>query len=135
MQRRPVADDLSDVRGATAWVSREVAQAGLAEDVLFNIEVCVEEALANLIEHGRTIHGDKDIAICFDSDPQGATILVTDRCIPFDAAEAPSPRPPSAQDMHAGGQGLRLMRAFASELTYRTTEGRNELTMRFRSRA
>jgi serine/threonine-protein kinase RsbW len=135
VQRRPVADDLSDVRGATAWVSRQVAQADLAEDVRFNIEVCIEEALANLIEHGRPVHDDKDIAISVDADPQGATILVTDRCIPFDAAEAPSPRPPSAQDMHAGGQGLRLMRAFASELTYRTTKDRNELTMRFRSAA
>jgi serine/threonine-protein kinase RsbW len=133
MHRRPVADDLSDVAGATAWVGRQVAQADLAEDVRFNIEVCVEEALANLIEHGRTAQDDKDIAIAVAVDPDGATILVTDRCVPFDAAEAPSPAPPSAGDMHAGGQGLRLMRAFASELTYRTSAGRNELTMRFRS--
>jgi len=135
MHRRPVADDLNDVRGATAWVGRQVAQADLAEEVRFNIEVCVEEALANLIEHGRPAHDDKDIAIAVAADPAGATILVTDRCIPFDAAEAPSPEPPSAGDMLTGGQGLRLMRAFASELTYRTTDGLNQLTMRFRSPA
>jgi serine/threonine-protein kinase RsbW len=133
MHRRPVADDLSDVGEATAWVGRQMAEADVAEDLRFNIEVCVEEALANLIEHGRPAQGDKDIAIAVAADPQGATILVTDRCIPFDAVEAPSPEPPSAGDMHAGGQGLRLMRAFANELTYRTSAGRNELTMRFRS--
>jgi len=132
MHRRPVADDASDVRGATAWVGEFVAQAGIAEDIRFNIEVCVEEALANLIQHGRPVQGVKDIAISVFVDGEGATIQVTDRCVPFDAAEAPSPERPSLDDMRAGGQGLRLMRAFASELTYRTTEGGNELTMRFR---
>jgi anti-sigma regulatory factor (Ser/Thr protein kinase) len=60
---------------------------------------------------------------------------VTDRCIPFDPAVAPSPETPGAGRIHAGGRGLRLMRAFASELTYRTSAGHNELTMRFRSPA
>lgn len=135
MCRRPVADDLSDVRGATAWVGEQVAQADVADDVRFNIEVCVEEALANLIEHGRPVDEAKDIAIAVRADREGATILVTDRCVPFDAAAAPPPERPSPGDMRAGGQGLRLMRAFASELTYRTAAGRNELTMRFRSPA
>jgi serine/threonine-protein kinase RsbW len=131
MPRRPVADDLGDVRGATAWVGQQVAGAEIAEEIRFNIEVCVEEALANLIEHGRPAQDAKDIAIAVAADPEGATILVTDRCVPFDTAEAPSPEPPTLADMHPGGQGLRLIRAFASELTYRTAEGRNELTMRF----
>jgi anti-sigma regulatory factor (Ser/Thr protein kinase) len=135
MRRRPVADDLGDVPSATAWVGQQVAEAEIAEDVRFNIEVCVEEALANLIEHGRPARDAKDIAIAVATDAQGATILVTDRCVPFDAAEAPSPERPRPDDMRAGGQGLRLMRAFASELTYRATGGHNELTMRFRSPA
>jgi anti-sigma regulatory factor (Ser/Thr protein kinase) len=133
MRCRPVADDLSDVRGATAWVGQQVVEAEVAEEVRFNIEVCVEEALANLIEHGRPARDAKDISIAVAADPEGATILVTDRCVPFDAAEAPAPERPSLDDMHSGGQGLRLIRAFASELTYRTAEGGNELTMRFRS--
>lgn len=133
MRRRPVADDLSDVRDATAWVGQLAAEAQIAEDVRFNIEVCVEEALANLIEHGRLVEGAKDIAIAIDANRDGAIIRVTDRCVPFDAAAAPSPERPLPGDMRAGGQGLRLMRAFASEITYRTTAGRNELSMRFRS--
>lgn len=135
MRRRSVADDLSDVRGATAWVGQLVAEAELAEEVRFDIEVCVEEALANLIEHGRPAESAKDIAIAVEANRNEAMILVTDRCVPFDVAAAPSPEPPGPGDMRAGGQGLRLMRAFANELTYRTQAGRNELTMRFRSPA
>ena len=132
MRRRPVADDLGDVRGATAWVSQQVAESNIAEDVRFNIEVCVEEALANLIEHGCPVTAAKDIAVAVDTGADDVTILVTDRCAPFDAAAAASPERPVPGDMRAGGQGLRLMRAFASELTYRTVNGCNELTMRFR---
>lgn len=135
MRRRPVADDLSDVRGATAWVGEQVAQAGVAEEVRFNIEVCVEEALANLIQHGRPAQGAKEIAVCVDADREGATILVSDRCLSFDSAQLRAPPAADAGGMQVGGQGLRLMRAFASELTYRTREGRNELTLRFRSPA
>lgn len=139
MSRRPVADDLSDVSGATAWVGQQVAEAGLAEDVRYNIEVCVEEALANLVEHARPMAGAKDIAICVVTDGDGATIVVSDHCVPFDSTRAPASAPGTdkldAGALQAGGRGLRLMRAFASELTYRTVDGGNELTMRFRSPA
>jgi serine/threonine-protein kinase RsbW len=134
MLRRPVADDLSDVSGATVWVAQQVAQAHLADDVRYHIEVCVEEALANLVEHARPAEGAKDIAICVATDPQGATVIVTDRCIPFDSTQ-PSPAAAPNAGMQAGGRGLRLMHAFASELAYRTCGGRNELTMRFRAPA
>jgi serine/threonine-protein kinase RsbW len=133
MRLRAVADDLSDVSGATAWVARQLAEANLAEDARYNIEVCVEEALANLIEHARPLGNDKDIAVCVDAGRDGATVVVTDRCVPFDSTRAPPPPPPDAG--HVGGRGLRLMRAFSSELAYRTADGRNELTMRFRSPA
>jgi serine/threonine-protein kinase RsbW len=133
MRHRSVADDLTDISGATAWVGEQMAEARLGDDVRYNIEVCVEEALANLVEHARPAEGAKDIAICVTNDGDGATIVITDRCIPFDSTRAPPPPPSDAGGMLAGGRGLRLMHAFASELAYRTRDGRNELTMRFRS--
>jgi anti-sigma regulatory factor (Ser/Thr protein kinase) len=133
MRHRSVADDLSDVSGATAWVARQVAGADLAEDLRYNIEVCVEEALANLVEHARPLGDVKDIAVCVDAERDGATVVVTDRCVPFDSTRAPPPADSGARPV--GGRGLRLMRAFSSELAYRTCDGRNELTMRFRSPA
>jgi serine/threonine-protein kinase RsbW len=133
MRRRAVADDLNDIQGATVWVGEMMAQADIAEDVRFNIEVCLEEALANLIQHARPARDAKDIAISVSTDADGAVICVTDRCVPFDSTEALSPQAPGPEDLHAGGQGLRLLRAFASELTYSVGPEGNELTMRFRS--
>jgi anti-sigma regulatory factor (Ser/Thr protein kinase) len=133
MRRRAVADDLSDVSGATAWVAGQLAEANLAEDVRYNIEVCVEEALANLVEHARPAGDSKDIAVCVDADRDGATIVVTDRCVAFDSTRAPPP--PELGTNQVGGRGLRLLRALSSDLAYHTHDGGNELTMRFRSPA
>jgi anti-sigma regulatory factor (Ser/Thr protein kinase) len=132
MPHRAVADDLSDVGRATAWVGEQAAEAELADDLRYNVEVCVEEALANLVQHGRPIEGAKDITIRVTADDASATIVITDRCLPFDSTRAP-PQAPSGSAMLVGGRGLRLMQALASGLAYRTSGGRNELTMRFRS--
>lgn len=135
MCRRCVADDLTDVARATAWVYQRVTDARLSDDVRYNIEVCVEEALANLILHGRVLNGGKDITVAFAALGGQATITVADRCIPFDVTREPPPSLPTREDLRVGGQGLRLIRAFSTGLTYRTENGRNELTMRFDARA
>ena len=131
MCRRSVADDLTDVRGATTWVDQLAADAGLSDDVRYNIEVCLEEALANLIQHGCVLDGRKDIIVAFAAAGRQATITVVDRCVPFDAAREPPPSRPTREDLRVGGQGLRLMRAFSNGMTYRSDGGRNELTMWF----
>jgi serine/threonine-protein kinase RsbW len=133
MPHRSVADDTSDVSRATAWAGELAGQAKLPDDVRYNIEVCVEEALANLVEHGRAPEGVKDIVIRVDAGGDGAIVVITDRCIPFDSARALPPPAPDSGALVIGGRGLRLIHAFASELAYRTSGGRNELTMRFSS--
>jgi anti-sigma regulatory factor (Ser/Thr protein kinase) len=58
--------------------------------------------------------------------------VVGDRCRPFDAARAAVPEAPAPGRLFEGGQGLRLLHAFASELGYESEGGENRLTMVFR---
>jgi anti-sigma regulatory factor (Ser/Thr protein kinase) len=57
---------------------------------------------------------------------------VEDAGRPFDpgAAELPA-RPASLADAMPGGLGLRLLRHHCRDLSYRRTDGRNRLTLRF----
>ena len=125
---RAVSNDLSDVGHAIEWAGDLVSGAGLSADVRFNIEVCLEEALANLILHGEATDGRKDIALAVSADETGASIVITDRCAPFDVEH----EIPSHDDLQEGGRGLRLLRAFASELSYASKDDGNALTLRFR---
>jgi anti-sigma regulatory factor (Ser/Thr protein kinase) len=131
MQCRRVRDDLGDVGPAIEWAGQWISV--VPEDLRFGIEVCLEEALANLILHGQSTDGDKDIAVEVAADSMGATVAVTDRCAPYDVVHAASPPREKADAMIEGGRGLRLMHSFATELAYATHDGRNQLTMIFRA--
>ena len=125
---RTVADDLGDIGPAIRWVTEGLDDAGLSDDLRYALEVCLEEALANLILHGDCGGSAKDIAVGYLAGDGEATLVVTDRCKPFDltavALEAPAPD-------RVGGRGIGLMRSFASALAYASGGGRNTLTMRF----
>ena len=125
-----VADDLVDIGRAIQWVAEGLGGAGLSEDVRYALEVCLEEALANLILHGDAGGGAKDIAVGYSAGLDGVTVVVTDGCAPFDVTAVELQK--AAPD-RVGGRGVGLMRAFASELAYASAGGRNALTMRFRS--
>jgi anti-sigma regulatory factor (Ser/Thr protein kinase) len=132
MARREVADDLADVGPALEWAGDLVSGAGLSGEIRFGMEVCLEEALVNLILHGAARNGAKSIAVAVATDEIGAMIVVTDRCVPFDVAGAAGPTPAVPGEMREGGRGIGLMRAFSSELAYASQDGGNALTLRFR---
>lgn len=129
MDSRPVKDDLGDVGPAIAWAGEIVGQAGLSENVRFAVDLGLEEALANLIMHGRVQAAGKDIVMSVAAGPEEAVVTITDRCAPFDVTTVE--RNPTGFDI--GGRGLRLLHAFVSELTYKALGDRNELTLRFKA--
>jgi anti-sigma regulatory factor (Ser/Thr protein kinase) len=131
MPWRAVAEELSDVGPAIAWADARASEAGLNGDVRFAIQLCLEEALSNLILHARAEPGRKDIRVDFAASLTGATLTVSDACMPFDIETVPMPAPPSRNEMRPGGYGLRLIRGFATGLAYRSSGGRNHLILTF----
>jgi anti-sigma regulatory factor (Ser/Thr protein kinase) len=130
--RRAVDDDLRAIGGAVAWARDLAAKAGVPADVVYAMEVGLEEALANLILHGRTDGGPKAITLGFHARAGDAVAVISDCCRPFDAATAAVPAAPTREDMVEGGQGLRLLRAFAAEVVYESDGDGNHLTLVFR---
>jgi len=129
MYRRAVADSLAAVHETVRWASSLASGAGLSNDIRYAVEVCLEEALANLVLHGRVRDGGKGIEVCFRAYPPGAELVLSDRCLPFDSGHAPLPVRTMPGALAVGGQGLRLLRAFSTSLTYNVEPWGNELTM------
>jgi len=126
MYRRTVAEDLADVGAAIAWADGLAAEHGLSDDVRYAIQLCLEEALANLIQHGKPSAESKDLAIAIGIDAPNASVTVGDACVPFDPT-----RPRPHENAEIGGRGLLLMQSFARGITYRRAGARNELVFRF----
>jgi anti-sigma regulatory factor (Ser/Thr protein kinase) len=129
MHRCPVEDKLADIGRAVAWADNLAAQSAIGEDMRFAMQVCLEEALANVVLHGRVPVGPKDIVIEFEQRARGAALIVTDNCLPFDATAGQASSP--VQSDANGGRGLRLLHAFSTRLYYRRDGEKNVLEMIF----
>ena len=126
---------LDELTRAQPWIDTLADRHGLAPDTRFAMQLCLEEALANLVLHGyRNQPGHPIVVQC---SIQGGRLLFTidDQAPPFappDPAPADERRTPATlESMEPGGNGIRLMRRFAASLAYETLPGGNRLTIGF----
>jgi anti-sigma regulatory factor (Ser/Thr protein kinase) len=124
--------DPQEFRRASAWLRTGGASLGVPEEQIDRLELCLNEVLANLVEHG----GDAlachpiQLELAASALPSGfdVQLVVSDRGEPFDSGQAsPRPLPGSLEEARPGGLGLRLVKAFSDDMVYRVLQGRNEL--------
>gem|GEM_PF-844063 len=130
-----VADDIRAVSAAADWVDERIGDAGLSGERWHDLHVCLEEALANLILHAKAPDHGKDIRVHVASAPGHVTLIVRDRCAPFDVTDDDAFDPDAPPRASIGGHGVRLLRALATELRYQSTPDGNQITMLFRESA
>jgi anti-sigma regulatory factor (Ser/Thr protein kinase) len=124
-------NDLAELQRLAAWIDGW-AQQDLSSDLSFAVQLCLEEAVANVIMYGAGGRDGLEIAVEVEDD--GATLVarVVDNGRPFDPTEAP--RPPMASSLaqaKIGNLGIHLMRSFASSMQYERRDGCNRLTLQF----
>jgi len=125
-----IAADTTQFRHASAWLSETGAALGVPPEGLQRLDLCLNEALANVVGHGRC---DSPIELRLESldDAQGpeARVTVIDQGPGFDATQAPgAARPASLAEAEPGGLGLLMIRSFSDTLDYRRLDGRNHLS-------
>lgn len=113
------------------FVGRVAAQAGLVDAEVSQLELAVDEACANVIEHAYGDDATKQVAIRAVFDEDTLTIHVIDTGRGFD------PTTIAEQDVkdliakrRTGGLGMRLIRTLMDEVHYEIQPGtKNELRM------
>jgi serine/threonine-protein kinase RsbW len=124
---------LTELSRVQPWIEALADLHGLGEDVRFAIQLCMEEALANVVMHGYGNEPGHPIAIqCWVSD--GALFFAIEDKAPHFAPSDPDSQnliKPDLESMTPGGNGIRLMRRFAGSLTYEKISDGNRITMSF----
>jgi serine/threonine-protein kinase RsbW len=130
-RRLVLHNDFAELQRLAAWIDGWAQQA-LSSDLSFAVQLCLEEAVANVIMYGG---GSRDrVEIAVEVEDNGATLVarVVDNGRPFDPTDAP--QPPMASSLvqaRIGNLGIHLMRSFASSMQYERRDGCNQLTLRF----
>jgi serine/threonine-protein kinase RsbW len=127
---RAVADD---VRPASEWLAQTCETHGVPDKQILRLDLCLNEALANVIAHG----GEQALAnpvrlrldVTRDALTQLAVVTVCDSGPPFDTTSAqPSALPLTLDDAEPGGLGLLMIRNLSDTLSYGFDNGHNELS-------
>jgi anti-sigma regulatory factor (Ser/Thr protein kinase) len=127
---------LEDLTLVAPWIERLGERHNLPEQTQFSINLCLEEALSNVIRHGHDIDPNHTITVDFEMDGKGhLALVVEDRAEPFDPVVASAAKvnaaPATEDDLQPGGRGLRFLRAFSSALAYERLRDGNRLTIGF----
>ena len=125
-----VKSDREELDGITAAVEAFSADEAWSTDLLFRINLVIEELVLNIIDYGYD-DNDHEIELNFKSDANSVTIDITDEGRAFDPLnDAPEPDIDSPlEERHVGGLGVYLARTMMDELTYRRENSRNHLTL------
>lgn len=124
--------ELAELARLTAWVEDFSQQAKLPSGQSFAIQLCIEEAVANIIRHSGAAENGQDIALELAASGQDVLAVIEDSGRSFDPTTVPPPSTPaSLAEARVGELGVHLMRNFASEMRYERRDGRNRLTLKF----
>jgi anti-sigma regulatory factor (Ser/Thr protein kinase) len=113
------------------FASHVGAQAGLDESAVGKLELAVDEACANVIEHAYGSDVTKEVVVRAVFDDTTIQIVVQDTGRGFDPTRVPDENLKDlVRQRRTGGLGMQLMRTLMDEVHYEITPGvKNELRM------
>jgi anti-sigma regulatory factor (Ser/Thr protein kinase) len=122
----------SDVAQASMWLERECHQRGVPAGQIVRLDLCLNEALANVILHGgeKALQAPVQLELTVEKSSTRHHAILT--VVDFGAAFYPEayqlkPSPSSLVDAEPGGLGVRMMRSFSDGLDYLRHDQMNEL--------
>jgi len=113
------------------FVTRAAEAAGLDARDVYAVQLAVDEACSNVIEHAYGDEGCGDIECTCRICEDGLTVMLRDHGRPFDPTSVPEPDLHASLAHHPGrGLGLYFMRKLMDEVRFEfTPDAGNVLTM------
>jgi anti-sigma regulatory factor (Ser/Thr protein kinase) len=123
----PAAAEVEIVRDARrehlgdvlAFIDHACVRAGVAQEVLFDVRLAVEEVVTNVIDHGYAGMPTGPVTVRFHHDPRQIIITVEDLARPFDSARVARPDITAPLEQRAiGGLGWHLVHQVMDEVRH-----------------
>ncbi len=116
---------------ASAWARSLAEGAGLPEERVYALDLCIVEMVSNVVDHSYGGAGG-EIRVDLGLSGDAATVTITDAGPAFDPLSVAAPATPaSLDDATVGGYGTHMVRSPADDCRYERRDGRNIFTAHF----
>ena len=135
LDRLELDSQLTELSRVAPWVEDLADRYGLPAETRYAINLCLEEALANVVLHGYGSEPGHPITV--ETSVAGGSVFfsIGDQAPPFapidPGARNGSQSPANLETMQVGGNGIRLMYRFAGSVSYEPLPRGNRLTLGF----
>ncbi len=132
MPQKTFTARLENLSQIGSYIIQAAQKAGLDEDACFAVELAVDEAATNIIEHGYKGNDSGIIACAYEITKDGIRIVLKDHGKQFDPDSVPEPsfHGVSIEDITPRGLGLYFIRKLMDEVKFEFSPRRgNTLTL------
>jgi anti-sigma regulatory factor (Ser/Thr protein kinase) len=124
-----MAGTVAELPRIVEFVDDACEQAAISPAVRFDLQLAVEEACMNVVEHAYGGRGG-DVTVCFEAYGSDVQITVTDHGEPFDPDQVAMPDlSQPLEERPIGGLGIYLMQKVMDEVEFEFSAEGNRLRM------
>ena len=125
-----LTNDISEINKLSEFVEEIGNELSLAPDVVFNLNLVLEEAVVNIINYAYPKEEHQSIYLSATLHEGSIILVLTDTGVEFDPTMAPEADITlSAEERPIGGLGIFLIRQIMNEVRYDRIDDKNVLTM------
>lgn len=126
-----ITNDLAEISSLAEFVEELCAELSVSDELTMNINLALEEAVANIIMYAYPSQEQHDILLRATISPSQLVFLLTDNGQSFDPTEVEDANISlSIEERPLGGLGIFLIRSIMNEVSYQRLDGENRLTMK-----
>jgi anti-sigma regulatory factor (Ser/Thr protein kinase) len=127
-----IRNDSGELDKLTRWIIEACDAARLSKETAFAVQLCLDEAVANILEHGEGSARASAIAADLERSESEVVLDIADDGGPFDPSLVAAPQTPQTLEAASlGGRGIHLIRQFSSRMEYVRAGGHNRLRLTF----
>ena len=128
---RRITNRMSELRPLSVWAAEVVDGWGCPASRRQDVDLCLNEAVSNIIRHGYTDDAPHEIDIELWREPGVVVVRIEDDARPFDPLKVREPQHDTLDEARPDGRGIVLIRRTADGANYDRRDGRNRLELRF----